>query len=459
MESLPAPIGYREAYRRFPRNARLYLAYASMSGINDTIFLVAFALYLVQLFVSGGPVILLGFSVNPIVFVGMVLGAEGLAHGLNSIPSGFIGDRFGRKKSFIAATLVGATAAALTVLTGNPLLLLVLSAANGIGNSFHGVMGGPFLMENSEPAERMHLFTLSSVLGTVSNVFGAVAALGLVLFFQHWTGTINPSALGPLGFPPTSALPLRLTLFLAALFGVAELVPVALMRERYRPSKARLKDIFLLRQVRHKPTLGKLFLLAALYSVGLGLFLPLLAVYLKGTFEADAVSYSPLIAVSSMTVAAVALLMPSIVRRVGKVRAIAFLRVGSAPVLLSMAFLPGLGPVAWAFAVFAVLFIARGAISDIAGPAIGSFSMETMDPPERATTAGFTHFAFDFLYGFGPLAGGFLLAGGHYWVAFVAAGSLVLVHGLLWLVFFGGYPSPLLRGAAIPAPDMSTEVK
>lgn len=450
-------MSYREAYHRFTRNARLYLAYVSMAEINNTIFLVGFALYLSELFVPEGAVRLLGVSMDPLVYIGLVLGAEGLAHGLNSIPSGFIADRFGRKKSFIMASLVGVAAAALTLLTRDPLWLLLLSIANGMGNSFHGVVGGPFLMENSGEAERIHLFTLSSALDTLSSVLGALAALGLILFFRGWTAGIDPSTLGPLGFPPAGALPLRLTLFLAAPFGVIELIPVALMRETYVPPPAPLKDYFLMRQVQHKRTIGELFFLSALYSVAIGLYFPLLAVYLKGSFQADELSFSPLIAINSLAVAAVALAVPSVVRRLGMVRAIAILRVASVPILLSMAFVPGLAPSGWAFAVFAALFIARGAVSNMAWPATSQFSMEAVQPHERATTAGFTHFAGDFLYGFGALAGGLLLAGGGFWLTFVLAGLLYLLHGILWYTFFHDHPAEIASRLPAIAGDALTD--
>ncbi len=418
-------------------NARLYLAYVSLGEINNTIFLVGFALYLSDLFVPQGQVHLLGFTLDPFVYVGVVLGAEGIAHGVNSIPSGFIGDRFGRKKSFITATSVGIAAAAVTLLTRDPLWLLLLSIVNGLGNSFHGVVGGPFLMENSGDAERVHLFTLSTVLDTVSSIVGAIVALGLILFFRGWTAGIDPALLGPLGFPPASTLPLRLTLFLAAPFGVVELIPVALMREGYRPSRVPLRDVVLMRRVQHKRTIGELSFLAALYSIGAGLYFPLLAVYMQNSFQADEVSFSPLIAVNSLALAVVALGVPMVVRRLGKVRSISVLRIASAPILLSLAFVPGLSPEGWAFGAFAVLFIARGAVSNMAAPVTSQFAMEAVEPHERATTAGFTHFAFDFLYGFGALAGGLLLAVNGFWLAFVLGAFLYLSHGILWYAFFG----------------------
>ena len=433
-------LSYREAMRRFTRNARLYLVYESLSEINGTIYTVAFALYLAAVFVPEGQVTLLGNTMNPLVYIGIVIGAGGLAHGFNSIPSGFLGDRFGRKKSFITASIIGVVAAALTLVTRDPVALLLLSIVNGIGESFHGVVGGPFLMENSSEAERTHLFTLSSVFDTVSSVFGAIVAAGLILFFAGWTAGIDPAVFGPLGFPPESALPLRLALFLAAPFGVIELVPIFFMKESYAPERVPLRDVFLMRRAENKKTIGVLFSLSALYAAGIGLYFPLLAVYLSDSFDADEVSYSPLIAVNSLAIAGAALAVPLLVHRLGKVRSIAFLRVGSVPILLGMGVVPGLFPAGAAYLVFAALFVMRGAVANMAGPITGQFAMESVRANERATTAGFTHFAFDFLFGIGTLVGGLLLAMGGFWIAFVLAGLLYALHGVLWYVWFGNHP-------------------
>ncbi|MEE9236475.1 MAG: hypothetical protein V3U52_01620, partial [Thermoplasmata archaeon] len=44
------PLTYVEAIRRFGKNAKLYLVYATMSGVNSSIFIVAFAFYLEEIF-------------------------------------------------------------------------------------------------------------------------------------------------------------------------------------------------------------------------------------------------------------------------------------------------------------------------------------------------------------------------------------------------------------------------
>ena len=66
----PARLTYREAIRRFTRNARLYLVYVSMSEINNTVYTVAFALYLAAVFVPEGQVHLLGVAMDPNVHIG-----------------------------------------------------------------------------------------------------------------------------------------------------------------------------------------------------------------------------------------------------------------------------------------------------------------------------------------------------------------------------------------------------
>ncbi len=147
------PLTYLQAFRLFGRNARLYLAYATMSGINSTIFVVAFAFYLEEAFSPG--VSILGIQMGAFYFIGLALSAQAIAHGISSLPAGFIGDKYGRKRSFIAASLVAIFAGVAILVTVNPLL-----EGGGFWSAF--LLGGVlyfahallwFLWFNNHPAD------------------------------------------------------------------------------------------------------------------------------------------------------------------------------------------------------------------------------------------------------------------------------------------------------------------
>jgi MFS family permease len=426
--------------RRFSRNAKLYLAYATLSGVNSSIFLVAFAFYLEELFNPGGAdpgatVTFLGVPMLVPAFIGFAFGAQAVAHGANSLPSGLIGDKYGRKRSFIAASLLAVFAGVAILVTSQPVFLVVLAVIVGIGEAFHGVVGAPFLMENSAPEERMHLFTLSGILSTVSAVAGAFLGGVLPGLFESWILTANPG-LGPIAGGTPLATALRLTLFMALPFGLIELIPLALMKESFARVTSRLRDVLAMKHVTHKPTVIRLFAVSGLYAAGLGLYFPLLNLHFEHEFHIHAEEFGPIVALNEIGIAAAILLVPFLVGRLGKVRTIAATRLASVPFLLALAFA---GDVYLA----TVLFVLRGALSSLAFPVAGAFSMEVVDAPERATTAGFTHAAFDIAYGSTIVVGGLLLAAGGFWVGFVMAASLYVLHAALWYRYFRGHPVEL----------------
>jgi MFS family permease len=424
-------LTYLEALQRFSRNAKLYLVYATMSGINSTIFLVAFAFYLEEIFRP--EVNLLGLRMGVAVFIGMALSAQAMAHGANSLPSGFLGDKYGRKRSFIVASLVAVMAGAAILITAEPLFMLGLAVVVGIGEAFHGVVGAPFMMENSQEEERIHLFSLSGILTTASTVVGALLAGVLPVLFQGWIAGLDPAALGPFAFGTQRAVALRLTLFMAVPFGLVELLPLLFMRESYAPTTVPLRDVFLLRHVESKGTVAKLSAITLGLAAGLGLYFPLLNLHLGRTFQIDASEYGPIIAANNIAVALSIFAIPFLVRRWGKVRTIVYTRLMAVPFLMVLALVPTL--------FLAVLFfVLRGALARMAYPVTGSFSMEVVKSHERATTAGFTHATFDLFFGGSIFFAGILLDIGGFWIAFLVAGVLYMANALLWYGWFGSHP-------------------
>jgi MFS family permease len=417
--------------RRFSRNARLYLVYATMSGINSSIFLVAFAFYLEEIFRP--QVSLLGVKLGVFFFIGLALSAQAVAHGANSLPSGFLGDKYGRKRSFIAASLVAVMAGAAILITTEPLFLLGLAVVVGMGEAFHGVVGAPFMMENSREEERMHLFSLSGVLTTASTVIGALLGGILPILFQGWISGLQPAALGPFAFGTERAMALRLTLFMAVPFGLVELVPLFFMRESYAPVTVPLRDVFLLKHVRNRRTVGKLSTISLGLAAGLGLYFPLMNLHFEHTYNIHAAEFGPIVALNNIAIALAVLGIPLIVRRWGKVRTIVYTRLMAVPFLMALAVAPSL--------FLAVLFfVLRGALARMAYPVTGAFSMEVVEGHERATTAGFTHATFDLFYGGAVLFAGLLLELGGFWLTFLIGGILYVGHALLWYGWFGNHP-------------------
>ncbi|MDP6633249.1 MAG: MFS transporter, partial [Dehalococcoidales bacterium] len=172
---------YVNNVRSFSLNARLYLAYSLSEGLGTGMWTVLFTLYLLWL----------GFDIK---FIGLLVGIDMLFHGLFAFPAGLIGDKIGRRKAFFLATTLNITARVITLLTLNPTALIILTAFRGIGEGFHTVAGAPFMMENSQPEERPHLFSINASFMNLSRFVDFLAG-GLVPLF--WAGVLGLPNIDP----------------------------------------------------------------------------------------------------------------------------------------------------------------------------------------------------------------------------------------------------------------------
>ncbi len=174
---------YLRKIRMFSRNARLFLLATALGGFAWGIWEVLFNLYLLDL----------GFHED---FIGYMFLLSGLASGLAAFPAGIICDKIGRKKSLLTGTIVGCISSAILVFTSDPILLLTVNLFGGLVGILSWVAQAPFMMENSEPEERTHLFSMSSTAFLVSTVAGSFAGG----FFQKSLAVFFVWKLRVLGF-------------------------------------------------------------------------------------------------------------------------------------------------------------------------------------------------------------------------------------------------------------------
>jgi MFS family permease len=154
-------VEYVQQFRRFQRNARLYLINNVLSGVTTGILLVLYNLYLTSL----------GYHAD---FIGAVLFAGTIGAGLAIFPAGACVDRFSGKSILIWSTVLIGVAGVGQILFRQPLPLLISAFIAGVGIAFYFVINAPFLTANSTPEERPHLFSMNISLGLVTLVLGEV---------------------------------------------------------------------------------------------------------------------------------------------------------------------------------------------------------------------------------------------------------------------------------------------
>src|SRR6266446_8469242 len=212
-------VEYVQQFRRFQRNARLYLINNVLSGVTTGILLVLYNLYLASL----------GYHAD---FIGAILFAGTIGAGLAIFPAGACVDRFSGKSILIWSTVLIGLAGVGQILFRQPLPLLISAFIAGVGIAFYFVINAPFLTANSTPEERPHLFSMNNSLGLVTLVLGEVLGGALPTWFRTM-----PWLMAPL--PPWAASLLasqpdprsyQLALLFAGVIAAPSFIPLFMLR-------------------------------------------------------------------------------------------------------------------------------------------------------------------------------------------------------------------------------------
>lgn len=377
-----------------------------LHGLGWGIWGVIFNLYLLSL----------GFKED---FIGYMFFWNGLVYGLAAFPAGIICDRIGRRVSF----LTGATASVLVnfvqALTADPFILLSSSFLGGLIGPLSWVAEAPFLMENSEPEERTHLFSVSSAIFLISSMMGSLL------------GGIVPQVFGSLlGAGKDSVLVFKTTLVFSITFSLIAVIPYCMIKERQRHVSTNTQTGGLsLKNIRSKSNIFMLSLTAGLIGLGAGFIVPFFNVFFARKLKATPEEIGVIFACGEVTTAVGSLLAPIAAKRLGKVKAVAFTELSSIPFIYAIAVSPNLG-----FAAFS--YLSRVALMNMAGPIRNNFTMEAVMESERGTTSGLTIMADGIPRAVSSGLAGQIMSQGNYFLPYVFTTILYFFASTMFLLFF-----------------------
>jgi len=397
---------YLSKIRRFSRNARLLLSASILHGLAYGIWGVIFNLYLLGL----------GFRED---FIGFLLLLGGVTYGLAAFPAGIVCDKIGRRTSFLTGATVAVVFNSVQVFSSNPTVLLFASFLGGLLGPLSWVAESPFMMENSEPEERTHLFSVSFTTFMVFSMIGNLLGGNL------------PRVLGGfLGVGSDSVLAFRATLAFSLGFLLVALLPYYMIKEKKAQQSNRESGSGLsFKNIRSKLVIGKLTLSAGLIGLGAGFIVPLFNVFFTKKLAATPEQIGFIFALGDVTIAVGTLLAPVVSSRLGKVRAVAFTELISIPFILGIALSPNLG-----FA--AVSYLARGSLMNMAGPIRNNFAMEVVLEGERGTTSGLTIMADGIPRAISGGLAGQIMKEGNYVLPYAFTSIIYFAASTLFLLFF-----------------------
>ncbi len=415
--------GYLAKIKLFSYNARLYLLHViGMDMIHGT-WEVMFNLYLLAIG-------------KPLEFIGLRLLVMGVAGAAASIPMGWVSDKLGRKAGFILGDGLGAVMSLTLILSTDDTIILVASALAAMFSALHHVTESPFMAENSEQKERIHLFSVSEGLRTFSAMIGSLIA-----------GFVPLWAAGAFGIETVVAY--RWAAFIGIGWWFLSLIPAILLKQQVPDQKvepvkkvkpsvmAAIKS--LTANIKNPVIIGKLLLVNGLISLGAGFVVPLFNVYFHEGVHAHAHEIGTTFAAGSLFLALGALMVPFVVEKFGKTVTILVTRLAAVPFILLIGFAPSLADPTAVMSIAGLAYILRTTLFNMSGPVLSAFSMELLHPKERATATGFQ----STIGRIATAGAGFLGAGlmglGDFRTPFFLMAFLFLLSTIFFWALFKGY--------------------
>ncbi|HWO40981.1 MAG TPA: MFS transporter, partial [Candidatus Eisenbacteria bacterium] len=287
---------------------------------------------------------------------------------------GYLSDRYGRKKILIVLAGLTIVSNLIYIFFSHIvfIFLAVIIANVGAGGSGGGGQGGgPFnpveqalLAEKCRPENRNRVFATNSFVGSIMGSLGALVS-GLPDYLQEsWGWASVPS------YKPLFALTI--------LFSIVLMFAYASITEQHVPRR-RQKAV----SRRGRRFVTKMSLLGMIDNLGSGLVGPLISYWFFLRYGVELKSLGFMFFLSHLLAAMSFLAAPSIARRLGVVRTMAFSH-GAASVLnILLPFSP-------TFLVATALFVSRSFLAYMDNPLRSSFIMGVVRPEERGSAAGIT---------------------------------------------------------------------
>jgi MFS family permease len=394
-------------------NARIYLAYTFLLSLYIGISNVIFNLYILKL----------GYNEQSI---GLLISASLIATGLFAFPAARCCDRMGSRMCLVTSGLLTAVSMYLLYTVTSMELLLALSVLNGVFATIPTVIGVPFLMENSTPEDRLHIFSVNFGIFVFATVIGT--SLG---------GYLPQTCAMFFGMPEMSVEAYRYTLMVSLAMAALSVVPLIFIREKKRICAVQTDTRAFLRKLAESKTIRQLVVISCLIGTGAGLIVPFFNVYFNKMSLAQA----------SMVVGAA--VVPYIAARFGKVKTISLTYLISLPFLLMLAFTTNLYLAGGAY-------ILRMLFMNMSSPVSNSFSMEIVHRDERASVSSLTSTANCFALAAGSFIAGLLMSWGVQTMPYLAACGFYTIASLLYYRFFRGHEIALARGEEHAAVEVET---
>ena len=366
---------YADAIRAFSRSARLFLVALGIQSFGIGILVTVFSIYVKTAGLSEA-------------VVGDVEGSLALAAAAVCLLAPPLIAVFGYRRLMVGAAVLYGVARLGQAGAPEVGLLLAFGAMYGSGDGIMQAAPVSFLAEISTPFERSHLYTADLFVRVACSMVGGLAGGLLPYLFSGAMGDVDAY---------------RATVAVAGLLLLSSSIPLLMIREKLsHPRHAFARYLETARTFRSWGHVGRLLVPQVLISLGAGLIIPFLSLYLKHQLGATIGQVGFIQGMSALAMGIVALAAPMLGRRFGFVKATVFAEAASLPFLAAIPFVTSL-PLA------AVVFWFRSAFMNMSWPTWNQYTMEHVPGRERPIVAGTVSFGFSVSFLVGCAVGGRLM--------------------------------------------------
>lgn len=361
-------------FKNLNKNIYLFLAINLLASFSMGIFNMFVGIYLKEI----------GYQES---FVGNILSINTFAIAIASIPSAYLIEKIGRKKSFKLGFLAIAIGSSAIVLFKNTVLITIMAILNGAGMSIKSTAEGAYITENAREEDRVSVFSINFI---VSNL-GMMSA--------SFLGGVLSTYLGKYY---TSTQAITYIFIMSSVLSLLALIPIFFMKEKKIDNPRSLKGCI----EGYRDVLSKKVMIFMTYNIligiGAGMVVPFFSVYLKYSMDISDSLVGATLSISQFGCILGGAIIPFISMKIGKARTVVLCQLISIPFLISIAFPQGI-------VIIIISFFMRNGLMNMATPLTQNLSMEMVDAKDRTNLSSLFSLSSNISRAIGISIGGFMM--------------------------------------------------
>nr|WP_307774755.1 MFS transporter [uncultured Cetobacterium sp.] len=296
------------------------------------------------------------------VVVGQVLSISSISIAFGAMFNAYLSKKMGFKKGIKLGFLLMILGIIGVGILTDSFLIKIFSGIMGFGYGFPFSSIGVFLIENSEPKNRVSVFSTNFVIQSLGMVGGSYFAGKLIKIF----GKV---------FAADKAI--SLVYIMCAMVIILGYFPISKLKDLQSSDKSKSKDFFKsFKEVLSGKSL-KFVMYNTVIGFGAGLVIPFFSVYLKFSMNIDNEKVGIIMGLSQLGLVIGGLLVPHLSKILGRENTVIICQLLSIPFLISIAFPQGIY-------IIAISFLLRSTLMNLNQPLIQNIALETVDYENRA---------------------------------------------------------------------------